>query len=78
MWLFVFTDPDRKFLSARVAAPDREEACSLMGSMLGRYLIANANTHPEPGTILTAFGKFDTQTPRVLSVKTLSNEIRDL
>lgn len=59
LWLFRFTQPDRLCCSVRVAAPTRQDACTILGARLGRPLISQENVHPEEGTILTAFGKLD-------------------
>lgn len=58
LWLFYFTQPDRLCCSARVAAHSRADACSVMSEHLGgRPLVAEEFKHPEPGTILSHFGK---------------------
>lgn len=66
-WLFTFTQPDRDFITARVAANDRQEACSIMGHILGRSLIAADFQHPEPGTILIMFGMIKAEGASLIS-----------
>jgi hypothetical protein len=66
VWLFTFTQPDRKYLSMRVAALDKTEACAIVSGILQRPLIAQENTHPEQGTILSAFGQIETQQSGVI------------
>lgn len=74
LFLFRFTQPDRLMLSVRVAANTRRYACDLLGARLGRFLIAAENTHPEPGTILTHFGKIDVPEPKIMSYVDLSGK----
>ena len=68
LWLFTFTQPDRCIVSARVAAPDRMEACAVIGAALSRPLVSQANTHPEPGTILVALGEIEADQSHVVSI----------
>ena len=75
IWLFRFTQENRPCCSVRVAAPTRAEACQLLGSRLGRILIAQESTHPEPGTILTAFGKMDLPESKIVSFVDLAGNV---
>lgn len=75
LWLFIFTQPDRKFVSARVAADTRDEACSIMGEALQRILVAQENVHPEPGTILTMIGNEPADHAGLVHLRDLNNEL---
>lgn len=68
LWLFRFTQSDRTLVSARVAAPDMEEAANVMGEFLGRHMCGVLGLHPEPGTILSFLGEDEAAAAGLLSV----------
>ena len=58
IWLFQFTKPDRRLVSARVAADTRQEACDFMGSFLHEPM-SSLGKAPQPGTILSWAGEVE-------------------
>lgn len=75
LWLFRFTQEDRAFLSARVAARTRSVAVAIMGQTLGRPMIDAPYENPEPGTILSVLGRVDSNDEGIVSAIRADGEL---
>ena len=75
LWSFIFTQPDRRYISARVAAPTKQDACNIMGEHLGRQFFARQYAHPEAGTIMQPMGKLDTDQAGIVSLEAAEEAI---